>query len=61
MENNGQIQTDRFFKCLKCGHVTKVSKDPPKCERCNTGSGVISEISSQVPSATSSETITKRT
>jgi hypothetical protein len=52
VERDIQEQTDKFFKCLSCGHVTKVTADPPTCERCRTGAGIVSEVPSPGPSAT---------
>jgi hypothetical protein len=52
VDNNDRQQSDRNFNCLKCGHVTQVVKDPPRCERCNTGAGIVSENLPQQPQLT---------
>jgi hypothetical protein len=30
-----------YFDCMRCGHVSLVSAEPPKCPKCGSGAGVI--------------------
>jgi hypothetical protein len=30
-----------YFDCMRCGHMSLVSTQPPKCPKCGSGSGVI--------------------
>jgi hypothetical protein len=55
VESDDQQQSERIFNCLKCGHITQVVADPPRCERCNTGAGIVSENSPKKPQLISSD------
>jgi hypothetical protein len=30
-----------YFDCMRCGHMSTVSSQPPKCPKCGSGAGVI--------------------
>lgn len=30
-----------YFDCMRCGHMSLVSAQPPKCPKCGSGAGVV--------------------
>jgi len=45
-----------YFDCMRCGHVSTVTTQPPKCPKCGSGAGVIVTRESPPPASGAHET-----
>ena len=38
-----KVEHDYYFECLRCGTLAHMTVTPPRCPKCNSGNGIVTE------------------
>jgi Zn finger protein HypA/HybF involved in hydrogenase expression len=38
-----RVEDAYYFECLRCGAQSPMTESPPRCPKCNSGNGIVTE------------------